>query len=48
MIKKRDRALKRKGYHQTNLKMQGAIRTTSNLKDWKGEIVRTVERAWIK
>jgi hypothetical protein len=45
-MRKQDRALKLKGYRQVDLKTDRAIHTTSKLKNGKGKVVRTIERAW--
>ena len=47
-MKRCDRALKRKGYKQVSSSVEGAIHTTSTLKNKKGEVVRTIDRWWHK
>lgn len=47
-MKKQDRKLKLKGFHQVSLGTEGAIETTSHIKNKKHQVVRTIMRAWAK
>jgi hypothetical protein len=47
-MKKCDRALKLKGWHQVDTRTDGAVRTMSWLKDSNGNKTEMIERAWSK
>jgi len=47
-MKKHDRALKAKGFHQVSPKADRAIVTKSILTNKKGVAVRMIERGWWK
>ena len=47
-MKKQDRALKLKGFRQVNPNTEGAIVTTSRLKNKKKQVTKTITRGWLR